>query len=171
MTALIEMLRKRGWEIREHPQPVTLLPDDLRSRYPVVPPAITDFLGRFEACHNAEENVWFLSAEDFRKRDDDGFRWNEYELMALENAEGEPAAQSEVRAFWNDHLPIMMAVHSDYDYLAVRLAEPNKGTIVHGCAPDWEEPSRVAGSFDEFLRQLAAEATSNNPEFPYSVFL
>ena len=148
-----------------------LLPDDVRARYPSVPPAVTEFLSRFEVCHNAGETVWFLTADDFRRTDDDGFRWNEYELMALEGDEGEPSSQARVRAFWNDHLPIMMAVHSDYDYVAVRLAGPNAGSIVHGAAPEWEQPSLVARSLDEFLRQFAAEAMSANAEFPFSVFL
>jgi hypothetical protein len=65
----------------------------------------------------------------------------------------------------------MMAVHSDYDYLAVRLAEPDAGSIVHGYAPEWMEPARVARSFEEFLRSFTAEAASSNAEFPYSVFL
>jgi len=171
MTALLDALRKRGWVVRERGTPSPLLPDDLRARYPSVPPAVTEFLGRFDVCHNADENVWFLTADDFRRSDDDGFRWNEYELIALEASEGEPSSQARVRAFWTDHLPIMMAVHSDYDYLAVRLTGPNAGSIVHGAAPDWEEPSLVARSFDEFLRQFAAEATSANAEFPFSLFL
>ena len=101
-----------------------------------------------------------LTPAEFRKTDAEGFRWNEYELMALEAAAGDPDRQSEVRAFWNGHLPIMMAVHSDYDYLAVRLAQPNFGSIVHGFAPEWETASLVSRSFEEFLARFTEEATS-----------
>jgi hypothetical protein len=171
VSALLTALRKRGWVIRDRTDVIPLLPDDVRARYPSVPPAVSAFLEGFDVCQNADENVWFLSPADFRRTDPDGFRWNECELMALENDEGDAAAQAAVRAFWNAHLPIMMAVHSDYDYLAVRLTEPGAGSIVHGCAPDWEEPSRVAGSFEEFLQSFTAEAASSNAEYPYSVFL
>ena len=171
MSLLLEALRKRGWTVRERNGSIPLLPDALKARFPFVPSAVTDFLERIEVCCNADENVWFLTAEDFRKTDEDGFRWNEYELMALEGDEGNRDAQAATRAFWNEHLPIMLAVHSDYDYIAVRVAEPNAGSIVHGFAPEWEEPSPVARSFAVFLESLAAEASSSNPEYPYSAFL
>lgn len=65
----------------------------------------------------------------------------------------------------------MMAVHSDYDYLAVRLAGPDAGSIVHGYAPEWEEPARIPRSFEEFPQSFTAEAASSSAEFPHSLFL
>lgn len=112
-----------------------------------------------------------LTPAEFRKTDAEGFRWNEYELIALEGAEDDPGRQSEIRAFWNEHLPIMMAVHSDYDYLAVRLAQPDFGSIVHGFALEWETPSIISRSFDEFLSHFAEEAGSSEPAYPYDLFL
>ena len=53
----------------------------------------------------------------------------------------------------------------------VRVAGPDAGSVVHGSAADWDEPSRVAQSFEEFLRSFTAEAASSNAEFPYSLFL
>jgi len=171
VSALLAALRKRGWVIRESTGAIPLLPDDVRARYPAVPPEVTRFLEQFDVAHNADENVWFLTPTDFRQSDPEGFQWNEYERMALETEAGRPESQSAVRAFWNDHLPIMLAVHSDYDYLAVRVAGPDAGSVVHGSAPDWDDPSRVARSFEEFLRNFTAEAASSNAEFPYSLFL
>ena len=60
---------------------------------------------------------------------------------------------------------------SDYDHLAVRLAEPHLGSIVHGYAPGWEKPSRIAGSFEEFLARFTQEAASPEPAYPYGLFL
>lgn len=171
MSELLDALRKRGWAITERSDPTELLPADVSARYPFVPAAITDFLGRLEVCHNETEDIWMLTPEEFRKTDPDGFRWNEYELMALENNHDDPAVQADVRSFWDEHLPIMLAVHSDYDYLAVRLAEPERGSIVHGFAPEWESTSRVARSFEEFLALFTKQATSSEPEYPFSVFL
>lgn len=171
MTALFSELRERGWVIRES-ETLNSLPENVRARYPAILPEVENFLGRLELCHNREENAWFLTPADFQKTDDDGgFRWNEYELMGLEGAENNPELQAQVRSFWNQHLPIMMAVHSDYDYLAVRLAEPNFGSIVHGAALEWENPSTVAGSFQEFMVRFAEEAVSSEPAFPYNLFL
>jgi hypothetical protein len=171
MTALLRELRKRGWVISESRDKPVLLPDYVRARYPSIPAEVADFLCGLERCHNPAENAWILTPSDFRKTDDEGFRWNEYELMALDSAQNDPAWQAEVRAFWNQHLPIMMAVHSDYDYLALRLAAPNFGAIVHGAALEWENPSIIAGSFQEFVLRFTAEAASSEPAFPYSVFL
>lgn len=171
MSTLLTELRKRGWTIEESEHSLALLPAPIRPRYPTVPSAVEEFLRSLDVCHNAAEDAWMLTPAEFRKTDAEGFRWNEYELMALETAEGEPDRQSEVRAFWDDHLPIMMAVHSDYDYLAVRLAEPNVGSIVHGFAPEWENPSLVSHSFEEFLARFSEEAASREPAYPYALFL
>jgi hypothetical protein len=52
------------------------------------------------------------------------------------------------QAFWHEHLPIFFSVHSDYDYLALRFAQAEPGrSVVHGFAPEFESPSRVADSF------------------------
>jgi hypothetical protein len=171
MSVLLTELRKRGWTVKESVDVLALLPDQLRARYPAVPSAVEEFLTSLEVCHNAAEDAWVLTPAEFRKTDAEGFRWNEYELMALEAAEGEPDRQSEVRAFWDEHLPIMMAVHSDYDYLAVRLAQPNFGSIVQGYAPEWDNPSVVSPSFEEFLARLTVEAASPEPAYTYSLFL
>ena len=171
MRTLLNELRKREWTIEESEHSLALLPDHIKARYPAVPPAVEKFLGSLDVCHNAAEDAWMLTPAEFRKTDTEGFRWNEYELMALDAAEGEPDRESEVRAFWDEHLPIMMAVHSDYDYLAVRLAQPNLGSIVHGFAPEWDNPSLVARSFQEFLARFTEEAAAPEPAYPYSLFL
>ena len=171
MSELFEALRARGWEIKEQAGVAELLPAEVRARYPHVPAAVAEFLGGLDVCHNATEDAWMLTPEDFRKTDPDGFRWNEYELMALEGEDNNPELQAEVRSFWNEHFPIMMAVHSDYDYLAVRLAEPERGSIVHGFAPEWNSPTRIARSFEEFLTLFTKEARSSQAEYPFDVFL
>lgn len=49
----------------------------------------------------------------------------------------------------------MMAPNDDYDYLAIALSEAERGNVVHGSAPEWEEASRVADSFDDWLVMLS----------------
>ena len=88
--------------------------------------------------------------------------------MGLEAANGDPDWQHEVTAFWDRHFPVMLAVHSDYDYLAVSL---DGGSVVHGSAPQWEDASPVAGSFLEFLRALESEAAAVEARWPFAVFL
>jgi hypothetical protein len=62
----------------------------------------------------------------------------------------------------------MLAVHSDYDYLAIRLSD---GSVVHGFAPEWDAPSPIAGSFAEFLTAFEREAASAAPRSPLVIFL
>ena len=171
MSALFNALRNRGWVIKERSSPVALLPDDLVIRYPSVPREVADFLARLETCHNENEDVWFLTPDDFRVGDDqDVTRWNEYERMALESDKGDAGSEARIRRFWDEHLPIALAVHSDYDYIAVRVAEPNVGSVVHGFAPEWESPAEIARSFAIFLRTYEAELSSKNPDWPYGLF-
>ena len=112
--------------------------------------------------------MWFLGTSDYARKSKGGFRWNEYELMAIETADGDTEGRAKVIAFWDRHLPFMLAVHSDYDYLAVRLED---GVVVHGCAPEWELPIPIAKSFVEFLADFEREASKPVASFPWSVFL
>lgn len=101
--------------------------------------------------------------------DSSAIRWNEYEHMTLETYnEGErmgfkkyaedPAYREGTKAFWDSHFPFMLAVHSDYDYLAVRLTPKGFGSVVHGHSPSWEEPQPVADSFGAFLQAFVIAA-------------
>lgn len=65
----------------------------------------------------------------------------------------------------------MFAVHSDYDYLAVCLDSKDFGSIVHGYAPEWEEPSQVASSFPAFLSAFARASEMPQAAHPFDVFL
>ncbi len=125
-----------------------------RARYPRLPEEYLDFLGHVEVCGDAAQNAWFLCETDYNAdgRDDTSFRWNEWERIGLEAAEGDAEMIEDIRRLWNLHLPIMSAVHSDYAYLAISLDPANYGAIVYGYAPEFEAtPTRVCGSFDEFL--------------------
>ena len=65
----------------------------------------------------------------------------------------------------------MLSGSSDYDYFAVRLTGEQRGAIVHGFAPEWEEAEIVAPSFERFLEAFAHEANAEEPSWPYDVFL
>ena len=171
MNPLFARLRERGWLIRESTSSMPLLPESVQPRYPRLPPALVQFMTGLEECRNNADDVWMLTPAQYRITDDAGFRWNEYELMALDEAADDAAESSAIRAFWDAHLPIMMAVHSDYDYVAVRVADPDFGSVVHGMAPNWDDPSFLAPCFDDFIATFEREAASPAPAYPYSVFL
>ena len=91
--------------------------------------------------------------------------------MSLEVDPDDSEWQAQVRSFWDHHFPFMLAVHSDYDYLAVSLEEQSYGGIVHGFWPDFEEPSIVASSFTEFLALFEVAASGEEADYPLSLFL
>ena len=167
---LLAALQQKGWNTQRSATTEPLLPPDVQARYPRLPAELTSFLSAIESCANAEENVWFFCREDYRRTDGEGFRWNEFELMALEREE-DAALQQQVRGFWDRHFPFMLAVHSDYDYLAVSLDERSYGQIVHGCGPAFEETSSVAPSFAQFLTLLKETAAGRRDDYPLSFFV
>jgi len=168
MHSLLEALGRRGWTVRRATGSRELLPPAVASRYASLPAEVLRFLSALDVCCSPDGTAWFLTAEDFARTAESGFRWNENEIMSLEAAKSDPAWQLEIRAFWDRHFPVMLAVHSDYDYLAVSLAD---GSVVHGFAPEFEDASPIAGSFAEFLSALEAEAASAEPRYPLAVFL
>jgi hypothetical protein len=168
---LFAALEKKGWNIRRSPAAEPLLPPPLRARYPRLPADLIGFLEVLESCVNSEENVWLLCPGDYRTDPGpEAFRWNEFELMSLE-ARDDPEKQKEIRRFWDLHFPFMLAVHSDYDYLAVSLAPETYGQIVHGCGPEFEEISTVAASFAAFLSLLKDEAAGATDGYPLCYFV
>lgn len=166
---LLQALQARGWMIAHSDSAEPLLPPDLQQRYPRLPAELTAFLETIDSCANAEETVWFLCREDYRLRDAERFRWNEFELMILEDADAD--AQERVRRFWDRHFPFLLCVHSDYDYLALSLDEKSFGAIVHGCGPVFEETTQVASSFTEFLTLFRKYATGDRDDYPLSYFV
>jgi hypothetical protein len=65
----------------------------------------------------------------------------------------------------------MLAVRSDYDYLAIDLNERSYGRVVHGCGDDFEAPSPLAASFEEFVTVFKEAADNRRDEYPLGYFL
>jgi hypothetical protein len=166
---LLRELERKGWSIQHGTSREPLLPPAVSQRYTRLPTELVAFLEKFDSAVNADETVWFLCREDYRRTGGESFRWNEFELMVLEDADAEEQAQ--IRKFWDRHFPFALAVHSDYDYLAVSLDPASFGTIVHGCGPDFEETTAVAPSFAEFLRLHREAAAGRRDEWPLNYFV
>ena len=164
---LIKVLRQRGWVVKSASDSRKLLPAAVAKRYQSIPAGVEEFLSSLQVCVSPHESAWFLTADDYARKRGSGFRWNEIELMMIEGAEGDRALAAEYRSFWDDHFPVMLAVHSDYDYLAVRISD---GAVVHGYAPEWES-SKVARSFAALLSALATEADTQCDRRPWSLFV
>jgi hypothetical protein len=163
-------LIKRGWNVRLGDARELLNPDQ-RRRYRHLPERVSEFLAVICECSSPERDVWFFGPDDYAREDPQGIRWDECERISLEAAADDPVATEAIRRFWDSHFPIMMATHSDYDYLAIETGPNASSAVVHSYAPYFEEPSLVAGSFDEFLDELARAASSDSPSWPFDIFL
>ena len=155
-----------GWRVRRGDPARTLdLPQEVAARYGALPSAYSAFLHVVAQASSADDSVWLLCEDDFRRQDPAGFAWNEIERMALDSAD-DGAEKRSVAAFWDRHLPIAMAPNGDYDYLAISI---RGGAVVHGFAPEWEEVTRVADSFHDCLRLLSAALLDPGAEAPFAV--
>ena len=97
--------------------------------------------------------AWFLCAEDFEVNvnSDEGFQWNEWEIIGLRSAEDDEKWETEIRKFWDVHLPIVMSVKGFYSYYAIDVRD---GSIVYGEEPEFEECKTVAASFEDFMEKI-----------------
>jgi hypothetical protein len=170
MNTLLETLKLRGWHIQNSMAKGPPLPSKLSSQYAKLPASFKLWLNTFDICTNATQTCWFLSRLDYSSSSEAEFRWNEIQLMSLE-ACSTNAEKSEVNTFWENHFPIALAVHSSHDYLAISLLASNFGALVHGSAPEWETPTTISFSFNDFLAQFESAAISDGPAWPYVLFL
>ena len=102
-----------------------------------------------------DETCWFLGAADYAGTAKDNVHsWDEYERMALEDADEEYAEAT--RAFWNGHLPILISVESEYQFMAIDVGKDSKtfGALVEAEALAFDDASVWAASYEKFLRDI-----------------
>ena len=142
-------MRTQGCAVETGPDPP--LPKWITDRYHSVPGFWLQFIGQVRELSSPDETTWFLCAEDYDTRLDHTWRWNEWEELSLQSAEGDDAWRAEIRAFWDDHLPIVLSVRDGYAYYAISMTD---GSVVYGSEPEFEECEMAAGSFAEFLERI-----------------
>lgn len=153
---MLKAFKQQRWVVEENEVAAFNLPEQLKIRYPVLPRELTEFLAGLAVCSNAEQTAWFLCQADFEGQAASAWRWNEFELMALDGAETE-REKSEITKFWDMHLPILLSVSTGYAFFAVCVASERSGQVVHGLLGyGIDETSTVANSFDEFCLLLLA---------------
>ena len=142
-------LQRAGWLV-SRADAAQMLPGQVLARYPWIPPRIQSFLCAYAQICRADEKAWLLSAPDFNGTSRSAYRWNEWEVQSLDGAKRDPTWRQEIQAFWDEHLPIALSIEDGYSYHALR----SDGSVIAGREPEYEEPRKVAGSYEEFLQQL-----------------
>ncbi|MFK4728067.1 hypothetical protein ROT00_00095 [Agromyces mediolanus] len=150
----IDALRRAGWVYGpplddQRPVPRRLLG---------FPAAFGAWSVSFSRLSNADDDVWFLSVEDYLGTSESAFAWNEFERLSLEAAAG-PEQAAAVTAFWAGHLPFLHSVRDDYEYLAIA----SDGRVVHGREPEFEETTTVADDLPALLAELAGVDGPRHP--------
>ncbi|MEZ4447794.1 MAG: hypothetical protein R3B72_52440 [Polyangiaceae bacterium] len=93
--------------------------------------------------------------------------------MRLESAETAEERDRTI-AYWDCYFPLVLTVHSDYDYFALALdGSPFAGGVVHGCAftIDEEQLPPEAPSFAAFIDGLLLATQEPKAEWPWDLIL
>lgn len=148
-----EWLKLNDWKVEENLVNSNRLDIDVLKQYKNIPLSFLEFLEHFNSITSQDETTWFICADDYNGKNEDAFRWNEFELMSLEAAEGDEEWEKEIKEWWKYKLPILLSVKDRYSFYAIDLID-NSGSIVRGEEPEFEEAYIVANSFDEFLDMI-----------------
>jgi hypothetical protein len=152
----LEALTKAAWRVEIKDAPKLRLTDSFSSRYPSIPSDLRSFLSEVAMCANSADTAWFLCEADYNQASDSAFRWDEFERMSLEAAGDDQNLASRIALFWRSHIPFLMSVKNGYAFLALSLADPNRGAVVAGREPEFENVGKICGSFEEFMLMFNA---------------
>ena len=144
----------KGWTVVARPKHRFALPSDLANRYRTLPDEVLAILSGIDCCIAPDEKAWLNCQPEFDGTSDSEFKWNEFECMSLEAAEGDKDFEREIRAFWDSHIPVYMSVRDGYSYVAVCTKGDSVGKLFEGCEPEFEVAIQIADKLTEFLANL-----------------
>jgi hypothetical protein len=157
-------LHKAGWVITFPELATDQPPPVITARYADIPRDFRLFLGMCGSCANPKNNAWLFTNAIYYGNESFEYEWDVCEKTSLASL-GENESDAAVRDFWNRHLPIGLAVHSDYAFLAIVIKGEHAGSVVYGSGPNFEAtPLVLAESFTDFLGMLARYAKANPEE-------
>ncbi|MFF2092182.1 SMI1/KNR4 family protein [Paenibacillus sp. NPDC058174] len=148
---------ENGWDITGKSEPQLTLDSSITSRYKTIPDEYLEFLSMVKKCITPSEMTWFICEDEFNNSSDSEFKWNEYELLSLEAAVDDDRWKSEITAWWSNYLPIVMSVDGGYSFFAIDLKN-DKGAIVHGSEPEFEEAEKAANSLEQFFELIMSNS-------------
>ena len=154
MHEALQHLKEKGWTIRPSRAKSLRFPAALKKRYGNVPSEIAALLTGIAECVSPDERAWFLCQADYSGKNQSAFRWNQWELLSLDSADGDAELEAEISAFWDRHLPFYLSVRDGYCFAAMCLNGSNKGKVVEGREPDFEDVSIIAKSVIDFVYAL-----------------
>lgn len=155
-----EKLIKAGFKIKNNSMELEI-PKSLLNRYKNLPIEYLNFLKKFDEITNEEDTVWFNLIKEFNGNSENEFKWNEFELLSLEWSEDDAEEIKVITEFWNHHIPIIMSVKDEYQFLAISLEKEKYGEIVHGKEPEFENVTKVCNDLNELIDLLEKKELKN----------
>ena len=156
---LISLLTRSAWTVQPG-APVGTVAANL-SHFP----EYLAFVERVRVAESPKGDAWLIASDDFCNPSGSGWNFLE-EQLSIPAAEGDRQWIADIRAFWNEHLPIAISTRGDYAYLAL----DRSGRVVMGVAPELEETWEVAKSLDDLSGVLERQWASGTGEI-YSTWL
>jgi hypothetical protein len=149
----ISWAKDNGWNIIGKCDYQLYLDDGILARYKEIPNSYLEFLKVVKQCITPSEKTWFICEDEYNNNSDIAFKWNEFEVLSLEVAEDDEEWKSDITMWWDKHLPIVMSVSDGYSFYAIDLSN-DKGAIVQGYEPEFEEVEKIANNLEEFFQLI-----------------
>lgn len=144
-----EWLKSNKWYVVENPDRKIKIVDSINRRYDLDEQYI-ELLKIFKRIISPDEKMCFLCCDEYNEESDLAFKWNEFERLSLESAQEDHEWQAEITEWWDSKFPIIISVKDGYSYYAIDMKE-NRGKVVKGEEPEFEQAEIIAESFYEFL--------------------
>lgn len=147
-------LKESGWEleINNNEISVDLLSEKIRNRISNVPYELKELMSSVNILENSDATAWFITNQDLlEKNEEDPFAWNEFEKQSLEASIDEKSKEPIIQ-FWESHFCFLMSVKTGYSHISIVTKGNEKGKIVFGFEPEYEEVNVLANDFEEFCQ-------------------
>ena len=146
-------LKENGWNVKLNLKKYDWMENKILNKYSHLPKKFVSILEDYQYISSKDDTTWFICGEDYLDNSDDAFKWNEFERMSLEIAEGDEVWSKKIKEWWSDKLPFIMSVNGAYSYYAIDFGNA-EGAIIMGQEPEFEEACVVAKNFDDFLEKF-----------------
>ena len=148
----ISFLKDNHWKIEENDTKSDVYSNAILSAYGPLSAAFLEFLQKCKRVISGDDTRFFLCLDDYSGESDLAFKWNEFELISLEAAEGDTEWTNDIRSWWKTKIPFYISVDGEYSFYAINTED--NGAILSGYEPEFEEADKVAEDFEDFLSKV-----------------
>ncbi len=148
----ISFLKENDWKIEENDTECDVYSNAVLSAYGSLPAVFLELLRKYKSVASGDDTRLFLCVDDYSGESGLAFKWNEFELISLEAAEGDEDWTNDIRSWWKTKIPFYMSVDGEYSFYAIDTED--NGSILSGYEPEFEEADKVADSFEDFMSKV-----------------